>query len=234
MVERIHYKEGEFINLELPNHGNIGVLVSGGADSALLTYLLAYYIKKNQLPVQIFPITAELLSRPYNLRYSQRVLEKISELLNFKFNLHLNFFIPNHLGEWSDEQKVAVKSYYTADFIKRYQLVFLYNALTSAPSEEDLPPGIRSESPGRTSEEWKEKQKNIDPQKVPFIDIDKRGIAELYAKFNLLESLFPLTRSCESELEETIYCTKVCSEVLPLEEYCWWCREREFAFSKFL
>ncbi|SVD53794.1 uncharacterized protein METZ01_LOCUS406648, partial [marine metagenome] len=52
----------------------------------------------------------------------------------------------------------------------------------------------------------------------PFCNLDKRVIYEYYVRYNLVDSLFPLTRSCENEQEKLIdpnnekHCEK-----------CWWC-----------
>lgn len=72
------------------------------------------------------------------------------------------------------------------------------------------------------------RQYNIEPDVFknnrPFADKDKKVVAELYNKYNLTDTLFALTRSCESfEFDETFseHCGK-----------CWWCKERKWAFGK--
>jgi 7-cyano-7-deazaguanine synthase in queuosine biosynthesis len=60
----------------------------------------------------------------------------------------------------------------------------------------------------------------------PIINLNKKGIADLCKKFNLTETLFPITRSCEglSPIETNNY-TEHCGE-------CWWCHERKWGFGK--
>ena len=52
----------------------------------------------------------------------------------------------------------------------------------------------------------------------PFFNLDKRQIAELYKQHNLLDTLFPLTVSCITEITH-------CGE-------CWFCKERIWGFGK--
>jgi hypothetical protein len=55
----------------------------------------------------------------------------------------------------------------------------------------------------------------------PFFNITKKNIAELYQEHGLLDSLFPLTRSCEDRNFLQGHCGK-----------CWWCEERLWAFER--
>ena len=55
----------------------------------------------------------------------------------------------------------------------------------------------------------------------PFMQHDKRGVAELYSHFDVLEELFPLTRSCE---KLTTDFSSHCGE-------CWFCKEREWGYG---
>jgi len=55
----------------------------------------------------------------------------------------------------------------------------------------------------------------------PFFDLNKQAISCLYKEHNLLETLFPLTRSCEAQDLSTGHCGK-----------CWWCEERFWAFRR--
>ena len=59
----------------------------------------------------------------------------------------------------------------------------------------------------------------------PFTNIDKRGIAELYEHFGLMDTLFPLTKSCEGFTPswDSPHCGK-----------CWWCLERQWGFGRLI
>ena len=57
-------------------------------------------------------------------------------------------------------------------------------------------------------------------------NIDKKGVAELYETLGVMETLFPLTRSCEAYAHESHYnIDKHC-------EKCWFCMERIYAFGR--
>jgi hypothetical protein len=54
----------------------------------------------------------------------------------------------------------------------------------------------------------------------PFTNVDKRGIARMYQDLDLLQSLFPLTRSCVSNSWRYGHCGA-----------CWFCSERQWGFG---
>ena len=64
------------------------------------------------------------------------------------------------------------------------------------------------------------------PEYSPFKDVDKRFTAQLYEDEFLLETLFPLTRSCLGSAEVTDYHEKPC-------KICYWCEEKYWAFGQY-
>jgi 7-cyano-7-deazaguanine synthase in queuosine biosynthesis len=58
----------------------------------------------------------------------------------------------------------------------------------------------------------------------PFFNIDKIKIAEMYESLGLIDTLFPLTRSCELENPP--------SNFLGHCDKCWWCKERFWGFKR--
>jgi 7-cyano-7-deazaguanine synthase in queuosine biosynthesis len=64
---------------------------------------------------------------------------------------------------------------------------------------------------------------------TPWTNFNKQTIAQLYAQENLMDSLFPLTRSCEW--------APVMGEDIPDPHgahcgQCWWCQERYWGFGR--
>ena len=57
---------------------------------------------------------------------------------------------------------------------------------------------------------------------TPFTNIDKKRIVTIYKEFGIMDSLFPLTRSCEisGKLDYLAHC-----------ENCWWCKERQWSLN---
>ena len=58
----------------------------------------------------------------------------------------------------------------------------------------------------------------------PYINVDKKLVADIYKTHNLMNTLFPLTRSCVGREEETDNYTKECHK-------CFWCYEKRWAFD---
>ena len=58
----------------------------------------------------------------------------------------------------------------------------------------------------------------------PFIHVDKKFVADIYRKNNLMEDLYPLTGSCVGTELVTDYFTKECRQ-------CFWCHEKKWAFN---
>ena len=57
----------------------------------------------------------------------------------------------------------------------------------------------------------------------PFVNLDKKHVKKWYDKYNVLETLFPLTRSCEAFTDNfEAHC-----------EECWFCKERKWGFGRF-
>jgi hypothetical protein len=235
MIEKIYYSDTEYVTFNIPDEGAIGCFMSGGADSSLMCYLLAKTIVKHNLKTKVFPITGEMLRRPYNLRHASDVVERVTELTGFKFDLHLCFIVPNHKAALSDDEKVEIQSTYTRAYGLKFQLSTIFNGLTANPPEGfviDSEYGERQKC--RDDLKWRQEQEAKMGLSVPFIHVDKRSLAELYKKFDLLDRLLPLTRSCEAELLETEYFTKVCQQARPQAQACWWCRERAYGFDHLL
>jgi hypothetical protein len=57
---------------------------------------------------------------------------------------------------------------------------------------------------------------------APFFNIDKKKIRQIYDELGVIDTLFPLTRSCEDKEQTEGHCGK-----------CWWCCERFWAFGRY-
>ena len=57
---------------------------------------------------------------------------------------------------------------------------------------------------------------------TPFINVNKKGIAAIYEELGLMETLFPLTRSCATRKKGVWHCG----------DGCWWCHERSWGFGR--
>jgi hypothetical protein len=58
----------------------------------------------------------------------------------------------------------------------------------------------------------------------PFVNVNKKFVANLYKELNLMDDLFPLTMSCIGFAHETKNFTQPCKQ-------CYWCHEKKWAFG---
>ena len=210
----------------------IGIWMSGGADSSLLCYLLAKKIKEEKLPYKIQPLTVQ--KRP-NILESIPVKDKIIELLeaDYIFKNHIVYTAPTE--GWETEKYLSMFSAKNRENIKNNLFQVLLSGITTNPPievQEKFHWGILKDVESKrglsvikeTVRYFVESDSEKDYEFLeikPFFNIDKKKIAEMYNELGILETLFPLTRSCEDRTYLKGHCGK-----------CWWCEERLWAFGK--
>jgi len=221
-------------NLYIPNdvflekNNTLGIWFSGGADSSILCYLLAKQIKENNLDYKIQPVT--VLKRIDDTAHYD-VLNFIKQDLDCA-DIFLDIIIHNPTNE---------KEYTDSFFDVRLKHVvegrykYIYSGINQSPNIEDYSNGWKMVSEiqnirGSQITKLKILSGVIDLDGTdyefgdirPFVNIDKKEIANLYKHYNLLDSLFPLTNSCGYHGPANSHC-----------ETCWFCRERLWAFGRF-
>ena len=211
----------------------VGVWVSGGADSALMLYLLCKQIVDNKLPIKVQPCTVDY-KRPYqNIGYN--IAFKVKEILDCDDTI-LAPQVYNPVGDtvWTpDELKQQFKDINRVNFTNRH-IQALYTGTTLNPPvaiQEQFQYGVLQDI---ESVRGRDVVKQINKYQVheidgetfefieirPFLETDKQGIGNLYKQHNLMDNLFPLTRSCEDLNTVTGHCG-----------VCWWCEERLWGFG---
>ena len=196
---------------------NVGIRISGGADSAILAYMLAVYKRDYRPYLNLHPITCINNQKPYQAIFSKQVLEKITELTGVEFNEH---FIEDVDGErYREEQGVFQDKLYNEG---KLNIHFMGETLNP-------PIGVETEWQfnGRGRDASRDNHGDIHVPVVsykPFRNIDKQAIKELFVHFNVLDTLFPLTRSCEIHtLDFKDHCGR-----------CWFCLERKWGFGSYV
>ena len=114
----------------------IGQYVSGGADSAILCYLICKDIRDRNLDIKLMPMTVRR-PRPANTMYAPPVVEKIAELLNIPYLDHQLFF-PKLTGT-KDNAKYVDGQYFSdkaKELFKTDQMQLLYTGITRNPPKE--------------------------------------------------------------------------------------------------
>lgn len=202
---------------------NIGIWVSGGADSSILLYLLSKKIKDENLDVMIHPFSVRR-GRPVNPIYAENVIDFIVEKLNFENMNEIKIYYPDK----NDEYQREIKEFRERDVenFNSNKIEIMYSGITSNPPENDSTISKNKErSRDESSERLIEDKSSLAYYINPFFKINKKNIAEIYEKFDLLNDLFPITRSCEGDKKDTRNYTTHCGK-------CWWCEERLWAFGR--
>lgn len=193
----------------------VGIKLSGGADSAILAYLLAKYKKEERPDLRIVPMTNVCKVKPYNEIFALKVIDFVTNEIGVDFSEHIVIKNIDHDG-FLTYHDMILDMLYGSNLIDEH-----FIAITSYPPEGGMDMSGTDQISGldrtRGLKPTKENRSNR-----PFYNLDKRGIAELYHRFELTDRLFPLTRSCEAFTHDfSHHCGT-----------CWWCRERQWAFGR--
>lgn len=199
--------------------GNIGVSVSGGADSALLLYFVLKY-SKNKVHVFTF---ADQKKNIINASVAINVVNTCTLLTENK-NLE-------HHIVYNNKEGLDILFQNHELYLEKKIVDYVYTGITKNPPKE-------------ATDTFKEPVPIVaprDPNVIrnvmwapnwyqPWTNLNKRDLFNIYKKHNLLETLFPKTRSCEfytedtQEMQEYMKTHKHCGE-------CWWCEERLWGFG---
>jgi len=200
---------------------NIGIKLSGGADSAIVCYMLAKYAMAERPDITIHAITGVADGKAYQKIFAERIMSKVSELTGIVFGTHYYANVKTDSSKnYVLGQSTLVKSLYENKLIDMHlagitanptaeEAPILYTDIEKLPSDDRSKTAVlRNIKEGRSF--------------CPLLNIDKRGVAEFYTTLGVLDELFPITRSCEDFTDDF---TTHCGE-------CWFCKERQWGFGK--
>lgn len=223
------------------SYQNVGIKMSGGADSSLIAYMLCKYIVTHNNNIQLHAITLDNPIKPYQVQYAKNVIRWLENQFDIKFSSHTTN-IASKDDAMEDEQEFLLYDCY-----HQHSLDCHFMGVTGNPIDYTQNQTLEKEWHWRDQgrdlvQTYAEHDSyllkdaliynayNLMPpiteiiirSFTPFANVDKRCIAELYDYFELTDTLFPITRSCE---RETTDFSSHCGT-------CWWCGEREYAFGK--
>lgn len=212
----IEHSQGDIsINVD-PGVTRVGIKLSGGADSAILMYLLGKYKAEERPDLVFVPMTNVCNRKPYNQIYADNIVDFVTKEFGIKFGEHL--VIKN--VEEEDFQRfhdVNIRMLYDNNIIQTH-----FMGITSLPPEGAMDMTGTHYIEGLDRTRTVKKPTKEGKSNRPFYNLDKKGIAELYDRFDLTDRLFPITRSCEAYTHDFSHHCGV----------CWWCRERQWAFGR--
>lgn len=211
----------------LEDKNNIWVSLSGGTDSALALYLITKYLYENNKQTQITPWCLVDKSRPGNDVDAQNIIDLIKDLIPYK---HFNSIITGSFYKEPGGDKVALTKPFWSEMEQTGNYDLFVSALTSSPQVEEMKQieGFYDAFVKLTSENRDPAESKVEVNHNgrgltiwhPFINIDKKAIAAGYEEHDLMDDLFPLTKSCVDRNKTP--CFK-----------CFWCYEKHWAFGMY-
>jgi len=199
------------VNIDI-HDGPIGVSVSGGADSSILLYILMKYAKG---AVHVYTCANKAKSRTAP-HYALKVIGKCIDMLNRNNVYHHVVFV--------DEQTESNMLTHGIADLNSGKINYLYTGVTANPPVEvtdKFTDNSRTRSERNPYDIKPFYTGNNNRNYRPFINVDKKVISGIYKELNVLDDIFPLTRSCEDLILTSGHCG-----------HCWWCEERQWGFSR--
>lgn len=205
------------VNLDI-HSGPIGVSCSGGADSSILLYHL---MREKEDKIYIFT-TGNNQRERYNVQTAVNVVEKIIQLTG---NTNIEHHISYCEIQTSEELFPKLRTY-----IDNNTTGIIYSGLTANPPKEvtdifKLPITETNRTLGNNAY-----MHYNNTGYTPWANSDKLKIAEMYKEANLLDELYPITRSCEYDPTSN-YFKNIKNPGIGHCGKCWWCEERKWAFG---
>ena len=223
---------------------NIAISVSGGADSALLAYMVCDLAKEHEVTIHIINHVRMWKSRPWQQHDADRIYNWLFQrFYQTSFKRHINFIAPDieygnigptltdEYGKKVSGDNIQQRAY--GEFIcNKHDIDAYYNAVTRNPKltsfngmhERDIDP--------TNDNKHLERMIHMDVEVLhPFRFIDKSEVVKKYKELDLID-LFEITRSCEGEFNSIDYTTYTSGQYVPTCGECFWCKEREWAIEQ--
>lgn len=210
-------------NVKIPvPEGTIGVSCSGGADSVALLYTLM--VECPDKKIIVYTAIENLLDfRILAGPAVSTIIGKIQQRIGYRNVQHVITYDNNQGDEFPPQE--LYKSPHND--LTRGVITALYTGITATPPLDiarsfDDDPAMLSEVERRAPGQNNATQ--LGQMIFPFVNYDKKKIAEIYQHYELMDWLYPLTFSCENTdnvFENPVHCGE-----------CWWCQERAWAFGK--
>lgn len=196
------------------HQGPLGLALSGGADSAILAYIL---LTNTTYRINLYSFISEG-KKHFQEPTVNRLVQKLTSLTGNNNIEHYPIYI--------QQQKPLLIHAMMKSFIQQHSLNIMYTGMTKFPEDtviDQFSDDIRLSDPYGYSQRRNDRQHSVYFDQNfyrPFANNDKTYIKDLYKKYNLEHDLFVYTRSCETPESPDKHCGK-----------CFWCEERHWAFG---
>jgi hypothetical protein len=217
------------------NWERIGISISGGADSALLAYLIC---SNTNADIHFTNQIRLWKTRPWQEHVADNVIDWFKSHFKNNFYLHRNL-IPSEL-EWSDKGPTIVDEYgklksgnqiilrsHNEYIAHQYKLNALYGGINKNPDIK-IEGSLADRDVGHILPHFIHNGIDICH---PFVYTKKDWIIKQYYEHDI-KDLLNLTRSCEGEFKDIDYTTYTPGQYVPVCGKCFWCKEREWAIEQ--
>lgn len=224
------------------SYTRIGIKLSGGADSAMVYYMVCDHYR-DRPDIKLYAITLSTSGKPYYADFAKQVIEVVGTLTGRYPEQHFTKFIDHNdwgnSGPYDRGQEDLVD-----EVVEKVRPDIIYSGLTQNPDPDHMR-NYLLQNLLRFSLDEKEvlqhlgaRDKSRDPENFnltaayarnkPFITGDKRAVAEEYNRYELMDTLYPFTFSCEGlSRYDGVAHTKHCG-------CCFFCLERYYAFGRII
>lgn len=226
----------------------VGVHSSGGIDSSILLHNVAKEAKKRGIKVYALCVRRP---KPSNPIFAKKVVNKINELLKTNVELIVyypeietdeqkiyvdEYYMAdqNMLNFSNDLYQLSLSGQTTNPTVEEQQKHFTEMSKLDHIRGVDVPKNTERFFTMQEAIDFTKNWSGLDYQLEgpldlskhvwsmrPYYNLNKKDLAKMYEDQGLMDSLFPVTRSCEDDNLLTGHCGK-----------CWWCCERKWAFGK--
>jgi len=218
-----------------PNWKRVGIRLSGGCDSSLL-----YYALMHDTNLEVVPMTMDTKLKDWYQTGTAKVIDRVTELTGRQPYAWHRHYQPDFVDKFSPDPYVAGVNQMQADAVEKYNLDAVYIGLTRNPPIADMREyfethdhgldleDVFDHQTGRDSERDEQvepviKQLNNCVQVIPWANSDKRDVYQAYLEYDVLDTLYPYTYSCEWTGQNFVHC-----------EHCFFCQERWWAFGRII
>jgi hypothetical protein len=223
---------------------NIAVSVSGGADSALLAYLVCELSKGHNTTIHIINHVRMWKTRPWQRYDADRVIRWLAvRFPTIEFRRHTNFIAPeleygnagpnltDEYGKRVSGDNIQQRAY--AEYICSVNNIdSYYNGVTRNPRLAQFNGMLERDIEPTPDNEHLRIMRHMDLWAIhPLRFVDKSWVIKQYKRLDI-QDLLEITRSCEGEFDNINYTNYTPGQYVPTCGTCFWCREREWAIEQ--